>query len=419
MNPNDKLKKTSTLSLESFFEIISEKLEVFFDSGRFAAFALALLTSTVAFLSISFFLPKNFGKIGQIAVEFRVWCFGYNPASGKYDFGYFIPFLGVPLMLGGAIWALWGQNLKSLWRKEKKALFLSIATAVAINGLGVFLLLGFYSPLAVKASSAIFPAEKLRTDYIPPQFILTDHRGKEFSLSQIIGKKIILLTGVYSSCGSACPMIMAQSKEAVAALLPEERELVRVLAITLDPERDDPKRLNEMAKAHGLPYPLYRMLTGPKERVEDILDRFGFVRNRDKDGIIQHNNLFLLIDKNGKIAYRFYLGKQQLQWLIRALKLLIFEKEEEIREFYQIFFHQLAKTKTSIDDGVVRKALELRQKYILQPMDSLHLAGILNKQIKEPSYKKPIYLFLTLDLKILKEGQSKERPKYRIESIVL
>ncbi|GIX42695.1 MAG: hypothetical protein KatS3mg129_2428 [Leptospiraceae bacterium] len=87
------------------------------------------------------------------------------------------------------------------------------------------------------------------------------------------------------------------------------------------------------------------------------------------------------------------------------------ERHKETKEFYQIFFKEIAKTQTHIDDGTVRKALELRENYILQPMDSLHIAGLLNKQIKESSYKKPNYLFLTLDFRILKE--SNERKKFR------
>jgi len=128
----------------------------------------------------------------------------------------------------------------------------------------------------------------------------------------------------------------------------------------------------------------------------------------------------IFLDSSVLINYKYKRGKKKgLEFLIKRrkqeikfissklleLEVLPLEKKEEIKEFYQLFFNQLAKSKISIDDGTIIKALELRQKYILQPMDSLHLAGILNKQIKELSYKKPIYLFLTLDNGILTEGK--------------
>jgi predicted nucleic acid-binding protein len=115
-------------------------------------------------------------------------------------------------------------------------------------------------------------------------------------------------------------------------------------------------------------------------------------------------------DKQKKSDLEFLIKrrKQEIKFIsskLLELEVLPLEKVSKIRKFYQLFFNQLAKSKTSIDDGTIIKALELRQKYILQPMDSLHFAGILNKQIKELSYKKPIYLFLTLDDGILTEGK--------------
>ncbi len=315
-------------SLEKRWLDFLDGVQEFFESGKFAIFAISLLFFTALLLGAGLFIPKSFGKLGKIAEEFKVWCFGYDPTTGTYDWGYFSSFFGVPLMLGGILWFLWGDQVKALWKRKKATFGKLIGLSLVITLTSALALTSFYDPLAAKASSAIFSAEKSRTSYHPPEFTLTDHRGNRISLTDL-KDKIVMVTGVYSSCSTACPMIMAQAKEAVEALTPEERSYLRVLAITLDPDRDDVERLGEMAKAHSLPYPLYRLLTGPKEKIFDILDRFGFIRYRNKDGIIQHNNLFLLIDKNQKIAYRFYLGKQQLQWLIRSLKLLIAEKIEE------------------------------------------------------------------------------------------
>jgi hypothetical protein len=84
-----------------------------------------------------------------------------------------------------------------------------------------------------------FPAEALRTTSSPPPFVLVDHTGAPVSLAQLRGR-VVILTGVYASCGYTCPMILGQAKRALAALTEEERAEVVVVGITLDPGRDAP-----------------------------------------------------------------------------------------------------------------------------------------------------------------------------------
>jgi len=41
--------------------------------------------------------------------------------------------------------------------------------------------------------------------------------------------------------------------------------------------------------------------------------------------VIDHANLFLLLDRNGKVAYRLGLGDRQERWLASALRILLQE----------------------------------------------------------------------------------------------
>jgi cytochrome oxidase Cu insertion factor (SCO1/SenC/PrrC family) len=52
-------------------------------------------------------------------------------------------------------------------------------------------------------------------------------------------------------------------------------------------------------------------------------------RRRDGvSGVIDHTNLFLLVDRQGKLAYRFSLGPRQERWLGSALRLLLEESSD-------------------------------------------------------------------------------------------
>jgi protein SCO1/2 len=122
-------------------------------------------------------------------------------------------------------------------------------------------------------------------------------------------------------------VILSQTKAAIAELSPEEREDLRVIAVTMDPENDSPDVLGKLAKNHGMQSTLYHLVTGDPAEVETLLDRMQIARQRDPEtGVISHANLFLLIDREGRIAYRLGLGERQQRWLTSALRVLLREE---------------------------------------------------------------------------------------------
>jgi protein SCO1/2 len=138
---------------------------------------------------------------------------------------------------------------------------------------------------------------------------------------------VVVVTGVYAHCVSTCPMILLQAKSVLAELTPEERASVTVVAVTLDPERDRPPELAALALRNGVHAPSFRLATGDPAAVGATLDAYGISRRRDAEsGVIDHANLFAVIDRDGRIAYRFTLGELQRDWLARALRLLIAEE---------------------------------------------------------------------------------------------
>ena len=122
-------------------------------------------------------------------------------------------------------------------------------------------------------------------------------------------------------------MILAQARRVVDALTPEERAEVTVVAVTLDPARDDRKALAALAAAQGVAAPAWRLVTGEPARVEATLDAMGITRRRNPEtGVIDHANLFLVIDRAGRVAYRFTLGDLQERWTASALRSLVAER---------------------------------------------------------------------------------------------
>lgn len=64
------------------------------------------------------------------------------------------------------------------------------------------------------------------------------------SLSDLRGKVVLIFFG-YTSCPDVCPISLARINACLSAMDAEERDRVRALFITLDPERDTAERLEQ------------------------------------------------------------------------------------------------------------------------------------------------------------------------------
>jgi len=76
-----------------------------------------------------------------------------------------------------------------------------------------------------------------------PNFVLTDDQGKPYALESNRGQRIVLVYFGYTNCPNICPLVMADLRNLYHALSPEMQRKVKVLFITVDPQRDTPKAL--------------------------------------------------------------------------------------------------------------------------------------------------------------------------------
>lgn len=289
----------------------------------FPAFLLAALATGTALLVAMLVVPFEATPLADFAADFRTWCFGWDPETGRIEWGYVVTAILGPLVLGTTTVVFWGEPLAEAWRHHRRALGATAASG-ALLVVAVAAGMGVLRP-GVAAGELPFPAEALRTSTDAPSFALVDHTGARVSLEELRGR-VVVLTGVYATCGFTCPMILGQAKRALAALTPAERADVVVVGISLDPDHDTPPVLAAMAQGQGVSAPQFRLATGDARTVNALLEALGVSRRRDPDtGVIDHANLFVLVDRSGRVAYRFTLGDRQERWLVQALRLLLQE----------------------------------------------------------------------------------------------
>jgi protein SCO1/2 len=143
------------------------------------------------------------------------------------------------------------------------------------------------------------PTAPLRQGTRPPDFDLVDHRGARVTTSSLQGDPAVL-TFVYADCHASCPVLLGRLK-ALEARAPRD---VRFVAITLDPERDTPATLALHAARWGLG-PRWHLLTGEPAAVRPVLAAFAVHWARRPDGEIAHENVVLLLDRAGRLAFTY------------------------------------------------------------------------------------------------------------------
>lgn len=294
----------------------------FFVSWRLPSFL--LLTSFFFWILIMgiALIPVSETPLGQFALDFKTWCFGYDPATGSMEYMYLVGYTIQPIVLGLVIWFVWKDSLAEISKTPRllKGTAFSSATLVIVLGITFTT---FNQP--ANEQSFEFDAVALRTQIPFPEFSLVNAEEQKVSNTDF-ENKVVIMTSIYTSCVDTCPLIVDQFRGVLDQLSPYELDEVVLVIVTMQPEKDRPELLSIMSRYYRLHQYPHHFLTGDPPDVHALLDRVGVARKVNEDtGEISHVNLFLIRDRKGKIAYRFSLGEYQEEWMLAAVRTLIHE----------------------------------------------------------------------------------------------
>ncbi|MBI2814572.1 MAG: SCO family protein [Opitutae bacterium] len=153
-----------------------------------------------------------------------------------------------------------------------------------------------------------------------PEFTLLDQEGRAVSGSRFRGRQIVL-NFIFTRCPIAtmCPAAterMARLQKAAREAGATDFDLV---SISLDPEYDTPGVLKDYAQARGLDTTNWSFLTGPDAAVRHLLAQLGVIREFE-GATIKHTLATVLINEDGKIAYRMDGSMWAVEDFVRRLK---------------------------------------------------------------------------------------------------
>lgn len=144
-------------------------------------------------------------------------------------------------------------------------------------------------------------------------FQMTTQAGERFDSGSLQGK-VWLASFFFTSCNGPCPRLNRAILDVQEAsyTYPD----LRIVSITIDPERDTPEVLSSYAKRYKADPTRWTFLTGPMATVNHLA---GNVFQTGKiDAALTHSTRVMLIDRQGRVRGFFETGEQSAIETLKA-----------------------------------------------------------------------------------------------------
>ena len=184
-----------------------------------------------------------------------------------------------------------------------------------------------------------------------PDFALVERSGTGVTLADLRGKAWVA-NFIYTQCTETCPTQSLQVSRLQAEFATEPD--LRLVSITVDPERDTPEVLARYAERYRADRGRWLFLTGPKRAIyqlaadgfklsvvdpDDAKQTGGMLRilrprlafaTHGSKGLVIHSSRFVLVDRQARIrAYHRPDDEPSLERLRRNMKILLRERPKE------------------------------------------------------------------------------------------
>jgi len=185
-----------------------------------------------------------------------------------------------------------GESWRHVAHRPRAALRSATAFALlAAFGLGVAACSSGGPNFALQNVSGLLPQLK---------FSLHDQDGRAVTAEDYRGKIVLLYFG-YTHCPDACPTTLTNLSEALRRLGPEASR-VRVLFVTVDPERDTLEVMKRYVGAFG---PQFVGLRGDEDALTALSKRYRIAYHReppDRNGYyaVDHSSAVFIFDASGR-----------------------------------------------------------------------------------------------------------------------
>jgi protein SCO1/2 len=146
------------------------------------------------------------------------------------------------------------------------------------------------TPASAKEAGAVWGE-----DYFP-NFELQAHTGETLRFfDDVIKDKVVAVNFIFTSCKDVCPMETARMVSVYQLLGDRAGSDVFFYSISIDPETDTVEVLRDYAERFGVDSENWKFLTGNKEEIDIIRDKFGLLGSPDEEQDLSNHNINLML----------------------------------------------------------------------------------------------------------------------------
>lgn len=150
----------------------------------------------------------------------------------------------------------------------------------------------------------------------------TTQNNETIQLKSLRGK-IIVVVMIYTSCSSACPILVEKTRTIYSKLNKKEKNKVRFVFVSIDPKTDTPERLKSFAQKKKMDSKHFVFLRSSIENTRTLSTVLGVNYKEVSNMDYKHSNIISVLDKNGEIIYQqkgLGVNVQQVMKTIRNIK---------------------------------------------------------------------------------------------------
>lgn len=157
-----------------------------------------------------------------------------------------------------------------------------------------------------------------------PDFSLIDHQGKPFVRSSLAGHWTLMFFG-YTFCPDICPMTLSTARQALNTLHSEGNPGVRVVFISVDPNRDTLERLSDYVTYFDQ---AFTGVTGPEAELARFARNLGVVYARakqdaqDSNYLVDHSASMLLLNPKAEL-FAVFSAPHEPEILAKNLRVIL------------------------------------------------------------------------------------------------
>lgn len=146
-------------------------------------------------------------------------------------------------------------------------------------------------------------------DPLPPQSLyrltipLVRQDGTPATLELHRGSPV-LISMFYASCPHACPLLINGMRRMEQQLPAASRDRLKVLLVSIDPDKDTPEKLAELAARHRVDAARWTFARVSSDDVRKLAAALGIRYRKLPDGEFNHSTVVSLLDENGQIVQR-------------------------------------------------------------------------------------------------------------------